>query len=223
MRSQKIGLSLAALMFVSPFAACSGDDDPDSGDGGSSAENGTDGGDTDDGSIAGPEEPSNRRPDCPFTAKQLGKELGVALEGADCVFTPAKKSEPLRISVTTDIAADNESYEQQLANTENWANVEELDVDGEGFVAWTDDNLNIVVGYLDNAGAYVYNVSAADLEQLGAEDAVGLAEQLIGLTVEARPKPDENFSTETAEPEDESGGDGSKKDKKDDKGRDQGD
>ena len=181
MRTRKLGLSLAALTFVSPFAACSGDDDPESGDNGSEGNSAGD-----DGGIAGPDEPSTRSPDCPFTAKELGKELNVGLKEKNCVFTT--KSGPLRISISTDPSEGDETYQQALETAEGWQNFEELDVDGQGFVGWTDDALNITIGYLDNAGAYDYAVSAAQLEDLGVEDPVELADALVELTVEARPK-----------------------------------
>jgi len=200
MRTRKLGLSLAALMFVSPFAACSGDDDPD-GDGngsGNGSESGSDGGS---GDVAGPEEPSTLIPECPFTAKQLGKELGLALNEKNCVFTGTQKDSPVRISVTTAPSAGNEGFEQQLASVEeSWDQVEELDVSGQGFAAWTEDELNTQVGYLDNVGEYRIAISALPPADAEAESVVELAEDIVDLVVKARP---DTFPTEVPESEDE--------------------
>lgn len=187
MRIRSLALSVTALALLSPLAACSGDDDPksDSDKSGDSSSNGSGNGDD---NVAGPKEPSLKVPDCPFTAKKLSKELDLEFKvnkKNDCVFEAEKGQE--RISVTLDRAADNETYDADLAIFEDsWDNVEELSVDGKGYVAWSDDELNIAVGYLDNAGAYRFQISAVTPDAVGADDAVDLAEELIELTVSAR-------------------------------------
>jgi hypothetical protein len=183
MHPRKLGLSLAALMFVSPFVvACSGDDDAGESEAGSSGGSGAMG-------TAGPDEPSATAPDCPFTAEELSKALDLKLTGKDCAFTAERPEADPRISVTTDAAAENEGYARAAEDAEkSWPNFETLDVSGQGFVAWTEDDLNIMVGYLDNAGEYRYQVSALKPEDGNADDAIDLAEQLIELTVESRPR-----------------------------------
>ena len=52
----------------------------------------------------------------------------------------------------------------------------EIDVDGEGYVAWSDDELNVIVGYRDNASAYAYTLTAITPELVEADDVV------VGIT-----------------------------------------
>ena len=178
-------LSLAALLLSSPLlAACGGDDD---GDGGGDSDSALDGGAIEDPTAtAGPDEPSDSDPDCPFGEKALVKETGLNFLVKDnCVFVVKKG--PARISIAQKAAADNETFEKTRQSfEESWDHYEELSVDGYGYVVWSDDELNISIGYLDNAGEYRYQVSAVAPEDTGAEDVPALAEQLIDLTVDAR-------------------------------------
>ncbi|NYJ00208.1 hypothetical protein HNR19_000906 [Nocardioides thalensis] len=183
MRTRLPALSLAALLVASPLlAACGGDDE---GGGDDTVDGGEIGDPT---AIAGPDEPSDTDPNCPFGAKALVKATGLNFLAKDnCTFVVKKG--PARISVSQNAAADNETFEQTRKSYEDqYANYEELAVDGYGYAAWSDDELNIQVGYLDNGGEYRYAISAVAPADAGAEDVPGLAEQLIALTVESRDK-----------------------------------
>ncbi|GAA3804308.1 hypothetical protein [Nocardioides panacisoli] len=185
MRSRSLALSVTALALLLPLSACGGDDKSDdgtsSGDSSGQIDSGT-------GDVAGPKTPDTRSPDCPFSDQQLSEALDLALKatkGQECSFEQPKKSG--RISVTLDAAADNKSYDAESKTYQKMDNFQELDdVGGQAYVAWTDDELNIAVGYLDNAGAYRYQVSAITPDSAGVDDAVALAEQLIDLTVSSR-------------------------------------
>lgn len=189
MRKRSLALSVTALALMFPLAACS-DDGGDSGGGDDNASNAGSTGDIDSGTgkVAGPKKPDTMPPNCPFSAQQLDKALGLNLreaKKADCTFDQPKGQQ--RISVTRDAAADNKSYAKEAKTYQEWDNFEELDdVDGQAYVAWSDNELNIAIGYLDNAGAYRYQVSAITPDDAGADDAVDLAEQLVDLTVGSR-------------------------------------
>lgn len=188
MHKRSLALSVTALALMFPLAACSSDDGGGSGDSDSkSSEQSTGEISSGTGDVAGPKKPDTMPPTCPFTDKQLDKALGLNLKETKtaCIFEQPKGQQ--RISVTRDIAADNKSYDTEAKTFEKWDNFQELDdVDGQAYVAWSDDELNIAIGYLDNAGAYRFQVSAITPDDAGADDAVDLAEQLIDLTVTAR-------------------------------------
>lgn len=188
MRTRLPALSLAALLVASPLlAACGGDDEGGGGD--DTVDSALDGGEIGDPTaIAGPDEPSDADPDCPFGAKALVKATGLNFLAKDnCVFVVKKG--PARISISQNAAADNKSFEKTRASYEDsYANYEEVSADGYAYAAWSDDELNIQIGYLDNGGEYRYALSAVTPEDAGAEDVPALAEQLIGLTVDAREK-----------------------------------
>ena len=179
-------------MVASPLLAACGGDDGDGGEGGGgddTVESALDGGEiADPTAIAGPDEPSDTDPDCPFGAKALVKATGLNFLAKDnCVFVVKKG--PARISVSQKAAADNKSFEKTRKTYEDqYANYEELSVDGYGYAAWSDDELNVQVGYLDNGGEYRYAISAVAPADAGAEDVPEFAEQLIALTVDARDK-----------------------------------
>ncbi|HWJ80725.1 MAG TPA: hypothetical protein VNS55_00705 [Nocardioides sp.] len=188
MRTRSLALSVTALALLFPLTACSGDDGGDGGGSDSkSSEQSTGEISSGTGEVAGGKKPATTPPTCPFTDKQLDKALGLDLRETKtaCIFEQPKGQQ--RISVTRDAAADNKSYAKEAKTFKEWDNFETLDdVDGQAYVAWSDDELNIAIGYLDNAGAYRYQVSAITPDDAGAADAVDLAEQLIELTVSAR-------------------------------------
>jgi hypothetical protein len=176
-------MPVTALALLMPLSACGGGDDKADPKDDSTAQitSGT-------GEVAGGKTPDTLPPGCPFSEKQLDKTFDVALKtvkGQRCAFESPKGQ--ARISVTLTIAADNESYDTESGSFKDWDNYKELDdVDGQGYVAWTDNELNITIGYLDNAGAYRYQVSGIAPDDAGADDAVDLAEKLIDLTVASR-------------------------------------
>lgn len=196
MRIRSLALSVTALAVLTPLAAgCSGDDGDSSSSGSSSDSSGdsSNAGATDEitsgtGDVAGGKKPSAMPPTCPFSAKKLDNTFGLELEETkkdSCIFEEPKGQQ--RISVTRDAAADNDSYAAEMKGYEEWENFTELDdVDGQAYVAWSDSELNIAIGYLDNGGAYRYQVSAITPDDAGADDAEDLAHQLIELTVSAR-------------------------------------
>jgi hypothetical protein len=180
---------VTALALLLPLSACGGSDDKKDGDDTSGSSTGSSGEiSSGTGKVAGPKKPATTAPTCPFSEKQLDEALGLNLKAVkkqDCAFEPPKAQG--RISVTRDPAADNKTFAKDVALFEKWDNFQELDdVDGQAYVAWSDDELNIAIGYLDNAGAYRYQVSAITPKDAGAEDAPDLAEQLIDLTVGSR-------------------------------------
>lgn len=188
MRNRSLALSVAALALLSPLAAgCSGDDpkgDSDNADSTSSAGVGAEPGEP---GVPGPKDLSALPPDCPFTAKDLNELLGArfTLQRKVCVFEATKGAK--RISITREASADNASFDatrdDQKKSSQNFA---DLDVPGQAFVAWTDDELNITVDYLDNAGEYRYQISAIVPDEVGMDGPEELAEKLIELTVSSR-------------------------------------
>ena len=188
MRTRLPALSLAALLVASPLlAACGGDDEGGGGD--NTVDTALDGGEIGDPTaIAGPDEPADTDPDCPFGAKALANATGLNFLAKDnCVFVVKKG--PARISIAQVAAAGNKTFEKTRKTFEDkYANYEELSVDGYGYAAWSDDELNISIGYLDNAGEYRYALSAVTPADAGVDDVPALAEALIDLTVDSRDK-----------------------------------
>lgn len=195
MRTRPLTLSLAtALLLGSPLlAACSGDDDKkDSEKDGDS----TSSGETEAGigakpgepGVPGPKKPSVVAPPCPFGEKALNDELGTKFKLTEdsCTFTTKKGA---RISVTLDSAAKNKTYEKARKiyerTTDQYA---ALEVPGQAYAAWSEDELNISIGYLDNAGAYRFQVSALRPAEAGSESVEDLAEKMVTLTVDERAK-----------------------------------
>ena len=192
MRTRPLTLSLATVLLLgSPLlAACSGDDKKDSEkDGGSSdssdptigigAKPGEPG-------VPGPKKPNKNEPSCPFGEKALNAELGTKFELArnSCTFTTKKGA---RISLTLDAAAENKSYEKIRKTVEKDADeYAAIEVPGQAYAAWTEDELNITIGYLDNAGEYRFQVSALTPADAGSDSVEDLAERLVALTVAKR-------------------------------------
>ena len=100
------------------------------------------------------------------------------------MFTTKKDA---RISVTLAPAVDNKSYEETRKSYEETADeFATLEVPGQAYAAWSEDELNITVGYLDNAGEYRFEVRALLPADAGAESVEDLAESLVALTVDKR-------------------------------------
>ena len=184
MRTRPLALPLATLLLLgSPLlAACSGDDDKkdtENDAAGIGAEPGEPG-------VPGPEKPRNNAPSCPFDQKALNDELGTKFHLAkkSCVFTTKKGA---RISITLDAAADNETYEEARGAIKDTADeYTALEVPGQAYAAWTEDELNISIGYLDNAGEYRFQVSALVPGDVGSDSVEDFAERLLTLVVATR-------------------------------------
>ncbi len=195
MRTRPMTLSLASLLlFSSPLlAACSGDDDKDK-DKDKGSEQGTESGETAEGvgaepgepGVPGPKKPSQVAPSCPFGEKALNGELGTKFELAkgSCTFTTKKG---VRISITLNAAAENKTFNKTRKAIEGTADESAaLEVPGQAYAAWSEDELNITIGYLDNAGEYRFQVSALVPGDVGSDGAEDLAERLVALAVAKR-------------------------------------
>ena len=191
MRTRPLTLPLATLLLLgSPLlAACSGDDDKSK-----DSEKDGDSGETVEGigaqpgepGVPGPKKPGEFDPSCPFGEKALNAELGTKFELAknSCTFTTKKGA---RISLTLDPAAENKSYEKIRKTVEKDADeYAAIEVPGQAYAAWTEDELNITIGYLDNAGEYRFQVSALKPADAGADSVEDLAESLLALVVAKR-------------------------------------
>ena len=191
MLKRPLALPLASLLLVgSPLlAACSGDDDgdkdKDAGNGSGETAEGV-GAEPGEPGVPGPKKPSETSPACPFGEKALNAELGTKfeLEKKSCVFSTQQGA---RISVTLDAAAGNKSYAKTRTSYEETADeFTTLEVPGQAYAAWTTDELNITVGYLDNAGEYRFEVRALRPADTDADSVEDLAERLVTLTVGKR-------------------------------------
>lgn len=191
MRKRSLTLPLATLVLLgSPLlAACSGDDDKDKdsekdGNSGETAEGiGAEPGEP---GVPGPKEPSELEPSCPFGEKALNAELGTKfeLEKNSCTFTTKQGA---RISLTLDAAAENKTFQKTRKAIESTSDeFAALEVPGQAYAGWTEDELNITVGYLDNAGEYRFQLSAVVPDDVGADGAEDLAERLVALVVAKR-------------------------------------
>lgn len=190
MRTRSLTLPLATLLLLgSPLlTACSGDDDKKDAekDGDSSETEAGIGAKPGEPGVPGPKKPSERAPSCPFGEKALNGELGTKFELAkdSCVFTTKKGA---RISVTLDAAVDNKTYEKIRKTTEKTADeYTALEVPGQAYAGWSEDELNITIGYLDNAGGYRFQVSALRPDDAGSDSVEDLAESLLDLVVKKR-------------------------------------
>lgn len=190
MLKRPLALPLASLLLVgSPLlAACSGDDDSGDGDGGNGSGEAVEGVGAKPGEegVPGPDEPNELPASCPFGEKALNEELGTQfeLEKNSCVFA---SKDGARISVSLAPAVDNKTYEETRASYEETADqFATLEVPGQAYAAWSEDELNITVGYLDNAGEYRFEVRALLPTDAGAENVEDLAESLVSLTVDKR-------------------------------------
>lgn len=190
MRTRPLTLPLATLLLLgSPLlAACSGDDDKkDSEKDGDPTETASGvGAEPGEPGVPGPKKPSTVAPSCPFGEKALNAELGTKFELAknSCVFTTKKGA---RISITLDAAAENKTYEKTRKTYEKTADeYAALEVPGQAYAAWTEDELNISIGYLDNAGEYRFQVSALPPDDAGSDSVEDLAGSLLTLVVAKR-------------------------------------
>ena len=138
--------------------------------------------------MPGPKKPSTVPPSCPFDAKAVNQELGTKFHLAknSCVFTTKKGA---RISITLDAAADNTTHDETREAIKSAADgYADLQVPGQAYAAWTEDELNISIGYLDNAGEYRVQVSALRPDDVGSDSVEDFAERLVTLVVETRKK-----------------------------------
>ena len=129
--------------------------------------------------------------DCPLTAKQVGKWIGEKVKAKKCAFVPADGAP--RISIVPTAAADADAFAADRKTLEDsWQNSAGIDgVRGDAYVVWSDDELNTVVGYRDNASGYRMTLTALTPEDVAAKDVPAMATELIDLVVAKRPQASE--------------------------------